>query len=92
MVERRSFILLSRRPPSPPLATISKDDGNAFDGVAFHCHAGSVLNKDAFHNDFPSTVSYLQILCNNTVFLNKCSLYTLQNIALEHMAVIGGKI
>ena len=68
-----------------------EDDGNAFDGVAFHCYAGSVLNQDAFHNAFPSTVNYLQILHKNTVFLNKCSLYTWQN-ALEHMAVIGGKI
>ena len=68
-----------------------EDDRNAFNGVAFHCYAGSVLNQDAFHNALPSTVSYLQILRNNTVFLNKRSLYTLQN-APEHMAVIGGKI
>ena len=67
-----------------------EDDGNAFDGVAFHCYAGSVSNQDAFHNAFPSTVSYLQILCNNTV-LNKRSLFTFQN-APERMAVIGGKI
>ena len=45
-----------------------EDDGNAFDGVAFHCYAGLVLNQDAFHNAFPFTVSYLQILPNNMVF------------------------
>ncbi|KIM42591.1 glycoside hydrolase family 30 protein [Hebeloma cylindrosporum] len=28
--------------------------GSAFEGVSFHCYAGSVRNQDIFHNAFPS--------------------------------------
>ncbi|KIM38454.1 glycoside hydrolase family 30 protein [Hebeloma cylindrosporum] len=32
--------------------------GNAFEGAAFHCYAGSVRNQDIFHNAFPSKSIY----------------------------------
>ncbi|KAL0952777.1 hypothetical protein HGRIS_007001 [Hohenbuehelia grisea] len=32
--------------------------GNAFDGVAFHCYAGTVDQQDAFHSKFPDKEIY----------------------------------
>ncbi|KAI0270571.1 glycoside hydrolase [Gloeopeniophorella convolvens] len=32
--------------------------GNAFDGVQFHCYAGSVSSQDTFHDQFPDKAIY----------------------------------
>ena len=32
--------------------------GDAFDGVQFHCYAGSVSNQDSFHTQFPQKQIY----------------------------------
>ncbi|KAJ6592380.1 glycoside hydrolase superfamily [Mycena capillaripes] len=48
--------------PGYPISLI-QDDGNVYDGVAFHCYAGSVGNQDQFHNSFP----------NKNVYFTECS-------------------
>ncbi|KAJ7153355.1 glycoside hydrolase family 30 protein [Mycena filopes] len=37
---------------------LMQDDGGSYDGVAFHCYAGSVSNQDSFHNAFPTKNIY----------------------------------
>ncbi|KAF9444952.1 glycoside hydrolase family 30 protein [Macrolepiota fuliginosa MF-IS2] len=37
---------------------LMQDDGDAFDGVSFHCYAGSVGQQDDFHAKFPDKQIY----------------------------------
>ncbi|KAJ7896681.1 glycoside hydrolase [Mycena olivaceomarginata] len=41
-------------------------NGGAFDGVGFHCYAGSVSNQDSFHSAFPSKNIYFTE-CSGTI-------------------------
>ncbi|KAJ7663654.1 glycoside hydrolase superfamily [Mycena rosella] len=43
-----------------------QDNGAAFDGVSFHCYAGSVANQDSFHSAFPSKNIYFTE-CSGTI-------------------------
>ncbi|KAJ6479912.1 glycoside hydrolase family 30 protein [Mycena vitilis] len=45
---------------------LMQSNGVAFDGVAFHCYAGSVSNQDSFHSAFPSKNIYFTE-CSGTI-------------------------
>ncbi|KAJ7035388.1 glycoside hydrolase superfamily [Mycena alexandri] len=73
--------------------TLMQDDGGSYDGVAFHCYAGSVANQDLFHNAFPSKNIYFTE-CSGTIgsdFWTDIKWY-MDNLwigSLEHNAEIG---
>ncbi|KAJ7088501.1 glycoside hydrolase family 30 protein [Mycena belliarum] len=46
--------------------TLMQDDGGAYDGVAFHCYAGTYTNQDSFHSAFPKKAS-------RNIYLTECS-------------------
>ncbi|GLB44591.1 putative glycosyl hydrolase 30 family protein [Lyophyllum shimeji] len=39
--------------------TLMQDAGDAFDGVAFHCYAGTVGQQDTFHTKYPKKEIYM---------------------------------
>ncbi|KAJ6612396.1 glycoside hydrolase [Mycena sp. CBHHK59/15] len=45
---------------------LMRDDGGSYDGVAFHCYAGTVSDQDLFHSAFPSKNIYFTE-CSGTI-------------------------
>ena len=43
-----------------------EDNGAAFDGVSFHCYAGSVGDQETFHNAYPDKNIYFTE-CSGTI-------------------------
>ncbi|KAJ7648111.1 glycoside hydrolase [Roridomyces roridus] len=46
--------------------TLMQDDGDAYDGVAFHCYSGSVSKQSVFHNAYPDKNIYFTE-CSGTI-------------------------
>ncbi|KAJ7703693.1 glycoside hydrolase family 30 protein, partial [Mycena rosella] len=69
------------------------NDGGAYDGVSFHCYAGTVANQDLFHNAFPSKNIYFTE-CSGTIGSDWWSdiKWYMDNLwigSLEHFAEVG---
>ncbi|KAJ7106818.1 glycoside hydrolase family 30 protein [Mycena crocata] len=75
--------------------TLMKDAGGSYDGVAFHCYAGSVSNQDSFHDAFPTKARNIYFTeCSGTIGSDWWSdiKWYMDNLwigSLEHFAEVG---
>ncbi|KAJ7229239.1 glucan endo-1,6-beta-glucosidase [Mycena rebaudengoi] len=72
---------------------LMQDDGESYNGVAFHCYSGNVGNQDMFHSAFPDKAIYFTE-CTGTIGSDWWSdiKWYMDNLwigSLEHYAQVG---
>ncbi|OSX61843.1 glycoside hydrolase family 30 protein [Postia placenta MAD-698-R-SB12] len=69
---------------------LMEDAESAFDGVSFHCYAGSVSDQDTFHNAYPSKNWSDVKWYSNNIFIGAVNHYA-RNAAVWNLALDGNR-